>query len=248
MNSPRRQSREVALKTLYQAEINNADLIESLNQIVVDTLFAPTVDIVVREFLKNTKATEILSGKVEDFIPDFVDDISLRMHESETDLKFNIKQILERHFSGVTVNESFQSELQSLIDLIEKRIKKQIIIEDFAKQLIISINDNTKFIENIIEKTANNWSLDRMTSIDRCILKIAVSEFFYFPLIPVKATINEAIELAKKYSTDRSYEFVNGVLDKISKENKLEKSSKSNNSASKEIKSSEILDEKPELN
>ncbi len=221
MNSPRRQSREIALKALYQAEVNGSDFLESLNQLVIDVLFAPAVETVVREFLKTTKATEILSGKVEEFIPDFVDFISPRIHDEPNDLKLHIKKVLEQHFAGVTVNESFQPELQGLLDLLIKRMNKQIVIEKFAQDIINNIVENNNFIEEIIEKTANNWSLQRMATIDRNILKISVCEFFYFPSIPVKATINEAIELAKKYSTDRSYEFVNGILDKISKENKL---------------------------
>ena len=242
MNSPRRHSRELALKALYQAEINNSDNIESLNQIIKDSLYPPVIEAVVKEFLKNTKASEILSGKVEDFIPDFVDYISSNPHEEISDLRFHAKKILEQYFPGVTINESFQPELQALIDSISEKINKQSIIEDFAKEIVSNISENNKFIEDTIEKTANNWSLARMASIDRCVLKIAVSEFFYFPLIPIKATINEAIELAKKYSTDRSYEFVNGILDKISKENKFVKTPKSVNS-SKKSETSSNLDE-----
>lgn len=221
MNSPRRHSRELALKALYQAEINNSDKLESLNQIIKDSLFPPVIENVVKEFLKNTKANEILSGKVEEFIPDFVDFISSNPHEEVSDLRFHVKQMLEKYFSGVTINESFKPELDKLIESLVSKIKKHSIVEDFAKEIINNLSVNNKFIEETIEKTANNWSLDRMANIDRCILKIAVCEFFYFPLIPIKATINEAIELAKKYSTDRSYEFVNGILDKISKENKF---------------------------
>lgn len=239
MISPRRHSRELALKALYQAEINNSDLNESLNQILVDTLFAPAIETVVKEFLKATKASEILSGKVEDFIPDFVDNISSNPHLEVSDLRFHVKQLLEQYFSGVTINESFQPELQNLIDSLCEKIKKQSVVEDFAKELISYISQNNKFIEETIEKTANNWSLNRMAAIDRCILEIAVSEFFYFPLIPVKATINEAIELAKKYSTDRSYEFVNGILDKISKENKFVKTPKSANQSKETEKNSD---------
>ena len=233
MNSPRRHSRELALKALYQAEINNSDKIESLNQILVEVLFAPAIETVVKEFLKATKATEILSGKVEEFIPDFVDSISTNPHLEAKELRFQAKQVLEKYFPGVTINESFLPELQNLIDLLCEKIKKQSVVEEFSKELISSISQNNKFIEDTIEKTANNWSLNRMAAIDRCILEIAVSEFFYFPLIPVKATINEAIELAKKYSTDRSYEFVNGILDKISKENKFVKTPKSMSSSKK---------------
>ena len=58
MNSPRRHSRELALKALYQAEINNSDNIESLNQIIKDSLYPPVIEAVVKEFLKNTKASQ----------------------------------------------------------------------------------------------------------------------------------------------------------------------------------------------
>ena len=240
MISPRRHSRELALKALYQAEINNSDKNESLNQILIETLFAPAIEIVVKEFLKSTKASEILSGKVEDFIPDFVDTISTNPHLEVKDLRFQAKQVLERYFPGVTINESFQPELQNLMDLLCEKIKKQSVVEKFSEELITNISQNNKFIEDTIEKTANNWSLNRMATIDRCILEIAVSEFFYFPLIPIKATINEAIELAKKYSTDRSYEFVNGILDKISKENKFVKTPKSDNSQKKSESTSNL--------
>ncbi len=237
MNSPRRHSRELALKALYQAEINNSDNIESLNQIIKDSFFPPVIEAVVKEFLKNTKADEILSGKVEEFIPDFVDSISANPHEKLFDLRFRVKQILENYFSGVTINESFTPELDNLINNLSAKIKKHSAVEDFAKEIIENITKNNSFIEETIEKTANNWSMSRMANIDRCILKIAVCEFFFFPLIPVKATINEAIELAKKYSTDRSYEFVNGILDKISKENKFIKNTKSKNDLEKESNS-----------
>ena len=128
MISPRRHSRELALKALYQAEINNSDLNESLNQILVDTLFAPAIETVVKEFLKATKASEILSGKVEDFIPDFVDNISSNPHLEVSDLRFHVKQLLEQYFSGVTINESFQPELQNLIDSLCEKIKKQSVV------------------------------------------------------------------------------------------------------------------------
>lgn len=226
MNSPRRQSREVALKALYQAEINNDDKSESLSQIVTYSLFAPATETAVKDFLKTTKAKEILSGKVEEFIPDFVDNISPAPHLEVSDLRFKVKKILEKHFSGVTISEDFQAEFQALLDLLKARFKKPTNVEDFAKEIVKNISEHNKGIEEAIENTAKNWSLDRMATIDRCILKIAVCEFFYFPTIPVKATINEAIELAKKYSTDRSYEFVNGILDKISKENKFIKAPK----------------------
>ena len=234
MIPPRRQSREIALKALYQAEINNSDRIGSLKQVVADTLYAPVVETVVKEFLKSTKAQEILSGEIEDFVPDFVDSISANPHENEVDCKARLRQLLETSFPGVTVPESFIPEMASLYENLTEKLKKPAIVEDFANEIINNITNNNSVIEEAIEKIAKNWSLERMAAVDRCILKIAVSEFFYFPSIPVKATINEAIELAKKYSTDRSYEFVNGILDKISKENKFIKTDKTQSAPTKE--------------
>ena len=225
MISPRRQSREIALKAIYQAEINTCDKNESLKQVVIDTLYSPATETAVKEFLKSTKAQEILSGAVEEFIPDFVDNISETPYAESPDLLHMVKSNLEKHFPGVTVPESFQTELTKLISLLGKHFEKPNAIESFSKEIVSKISDNNSSIEKVISSTTQNWSLDRMAAIDRCILKIAVCEFFYFPTIPVKATINEAIELAKKYSTDRSYEFVNGILDKISKENKFIKES-----------------------
>lgn len=222
MIPPRRQSREIALKALYQAEINNCDKNESLNQVVTDTLFAPATEVAVKEFLKTTKASEILSGEVEEFIPDFVDAISKAPHNNPSDFRHAVKQQLDGHFAGVTVNESFQSELENLLALLENGYKKPKVVEEFAREIVAKISDNNKKIEDAVSETAKNWALDRMAAVDRCILKIAVCEFFFFPSIPAKATINEAIELAKKYSTDRSYEFVNGILDKVSRKNKFE--------------------------
>ena len=62
---------------------------------------------------------------------------------------------------------------------------------------------------------AKNWSWERIARIDRLILRLALAEMLYIEEIPVRVSINEAIELAKSYSTDKSYAFVNGVLDGV---------------------------------
>ncbi|WP_428742316.1 transcription antitermination factor NusB [Tenacibaculum sp.] len=83
-----------------------------------------------------------------------------------------------------------------------------------------------KYEEDIKEKTPN-WETDRIADIDMIIIKMAITEFLHFPSIPSRVTINEYIELAKDYSTNKSGYFVNGVLDKLSKdylsENKMVK-------------------------
>jgi N utilization substance protein B len=89
-------------------------------------------------------------------------------------------------------------------DFIEKLYKKASTLEGKYKELIAS---NTR-----------NWEVDRLPLTDRMILEMAIAELLEFPSIPVKVTINEYIELSKNYSTPKSRQFINGILDVISKE------------------------------
>jgi len=86
---------------------------------------------------------------------------------------------------------------------------------DFATTLVEGTLKNLPEIDSLIVKYARNWDLDRMASIDRNILRQATFEILYLLDIPINVIINEAVELAKKYSTEESGKFVNGILDKI---------------------------------
>ena len=223
MNSPRRRAREMALKALYQAEMVKTSNEEALDQVLSSTLYHPVFEALARDFLKNSKNQKILSGEVEDFVPDFSDSISAFPHQASEDLTTQIKEILERHFSGVARSQQTDDELKDFYKKTLDKRRKNLPIEEFARELVSCVSEHHSTIDEIIEKTAQNWSIDRMAALDRCILRIAICELFHFKDIPANATINEAIELAKKYSADRSYEFVNGILDRICKENKLSK-------------------------
>ena len=223
MISPRRRARESALKALYQAEIANTENNEALNEVLSETLCRAIVESVVKDFLKSSKSQDILSGKVEDFLPTLTDSLSVYPHGNLEEIPSKIKEILEKFFPGVTYDPNSTKDIEELCEKMQAKISKLNKIEEFAQQLINKISDHISIINETIEKTAENWTLDRIANIDRCILKIAICELFYFPEIPINVTINEAIELAKKYSDDRSYEFINGILDKVSKENKIEK-------------------------
>jgi transcription antitermination protein NusB len=90
--------------------------------------------------------------------------------------------------------------------------------KDFIERLFqTAITLDAKHLELIANNT-RNWEVDRLPLTDRIILEMAISELISFPNIPVKVTINEYIELAKNYSTPKSRQFVNGILDVISKE------------------------------
>jgi N utilization substance protein B len=85
----------------------------------------------------------------------------------------------------------------------------------FVKKLLSEATTKDAEIEKIISAFLTNWEPERIALLDMLIMKLAVVEFLYFPSIPVKATLNEYIEISKEYSTPKSKIFINGVLDKI---------------------------------
>lgn len=85
----------------------------------------------------------------------------------------------------------------------------------FATKLFLRTLDTTDETNALLEKYTRNWDVSRIALVDRIVLKIAMVELMYFPDIPPKVTINEAIEVAKRYSTENSGKFVNGILDAI---------------------------------
>jgi len=88
---------------------------------------------------------------------------------------------------------------------------------NFGVQLIKKVIENKSFLEDEISKVTLNWDNDRIAQIDLLLLQMCLTEFLYFKSIPVKASINEYLEIAKEYSSKKSNVFINGILDKLSK-------------------------------
>lgn len=93
-------------------------------------------------------------------------------------------------------------------------------VKEFCLFLVDGVSKNKDSIDERISKYATNWHIKRMPPIDRNILRIAAFELLFTTDIPPKVSINEAIEMAKKYGDKDSGKFVNGVLDKINKSEK----------------------------
>jgi len=91
-------------------------------------------------------------------------------------------------------------------------------IRKFAEELVKGTLEKLEDIDTLIEKLAENWILGRMAAVDRNILRLAAFEIVYRKDIPSAVTINEALEIAKKYSSSESAPFLNGVLDRLAKE------------------------------
>ena len=88
-------------------------------------------------------------------------------------------------------------------------------LRTFAKDLVQGICENRNHIDKIIKKASKNWRLERMSRVDRSILRLSVYEMLFVENIPCKVSIDEAVELGKKYGTEESGAFINGVLDNI---------------------------------
>ncbi len=86
---------------------------------------------------------------------------------------------------------------------------------EFSSLLILGTCKNLPHIDQIIGRFSEHWRLSRMSNIDRNILRLAVYELVYLSNIPAAVTINEAVELGKRFGTEESGSFINGILDKI---------------------------------
>jgi transcription antitermination protein NusB len=85
----------------------------------------------------------------------------------------------------------------------------------FARDLVAAATERTREIDELIAASSRNWRLERMSRVDRNILRLGACELLAFRDVPVKVVINEAVELAKRFGTAESSAFVNGVLDRI---------------------------------
>jgi len=92
--------------------------------------------------------------------------------------------------------------------------------QEFARRLAHGVRVHESEIDAVIVRYTENWALDRMAAIDRSVLRMAAYELLYDLETPVSVVINEAIEIAKKFSTAESSKFVNGILDKVKQERK----------------------------
>ncbi|WP_346854398.1 transcription antitermination factor NusB [uncultured Draconibacterium sp.] len=89
---------------------------------------------------------------------------------------------------------------------------------DFTKNLIRKSILNHKELRDLIQVHSKNWDMERIAFMDILIMQLAITEFLYFPTIPTKVSLNEYIELSKFYSTEKSRNFINGILDKTLKD------------------------------
>jgi transcription antitermination protein NusB len=143
---------------------------------------------------------------------------------------------LRRRARETTLQILYSLDIKKLFGLSEsernERIEEYLLAlnpressRDLAGLLVRGVCANLKALDDIIENCAENWAVDRLSSIDRNILRLAVYELAFLPNTPFKVAINEAVEIAKDFGADDSARFVNGVLDKVRKTLKIDQNS-----------------------
>jgi N utilization substance protein B len=91
-------------------------------------------------------------------------------------------------------------------------------VRGFADDLFRVASEREAEIDQLIEKSAEHWRMERMAAVDRNVLRAGIAEFLGFPETPRPVVINEALEIARRYSTPESVQFINGVLDSVARE------------------------------
>lgn len=128
--------------------------------------------------------------------------------------------MINRRLVRETVLQSIYAFLQSkdttqyIADtIIKETLSSEKEARRFAEKLFFNTLEHDEEFNVIITEQIKNWDIQRLAMIDRIVLKMSLCEFLYFDEIPTKVTINEAIEIVKRYSTAKSGRFVNGILD-----------------------------------
>jgi len=191
------------VKSLFEEIISSDFYSEYMNALTVD--YASDKDIWRKVFKKVILQSEELDDSIQDQSIYWTDDI-------EMVVSFIIKTI--KRFDQSNGVE------QPLLPMFKDQEDAE-----FARKLLRNVLTKGAELRQMIDENTKNWELDRIAFMDIIIMEVALAELLDFPTIPVNVTLNEYIEIAKTYSTDRSGTFINGVLDNIvgqlKKENKL---------------------------
>lgn len=132
------------------------------------------------------------------------------------------EKVLQILYAYELSNDSLDIMFDDLLQDVEDEEAKE-----FVKSLTLLTIKHRDEYDEMIRQVVKNWEIDRIAVIDRLLIRMATCEMLHFPEIPTKVSINEVIEIAKRYSTDQSDKFINGVLDAILKrlkqENRIQK-------------------------
>lgn len=189
------------IRTLYNVMIENDKYQQYINNkiTVAEDDFNIANTIITKIIIKN----EVFQKNVEDHFLNFIDDYDF------------IYKIVTKTLNKAAKKQSTQSLVFEEDDFFRE-------LKQFASQLLHKTTDKEDSLTEEINKYLKNWDASRLALVDIILLKMALCELLNFEEIPVKVTINEYIDISKQYSTPKSKDFINGVLDKMMKTLKKE--------------------------
>ena len=121
-------------------------------------------------------------------------------------------------FQGLYALEISSEPKEKVLADILNRYSFNIKIQTFISDLFFKTVENKTWLDEVIPRHLDNWEINRIALLDKLILQMAISELYFMDDVPPKVTLSEAIEIAKRYSTEESSSFVNGILDAVYKE------------------------------
>ena len=161
-------------------------------------------------------------------------DMKNRIDDYEAEHETNLNRPLGSSNISVpmVMTSDMKSRIDEIIDVADKALlgleiaefcalDTQQDVKNYALKIAQSYKEHTSEIDEIIKKYSIGWDFDRLVKMDKDILRIALSELLYIKETPMKVIVDEALELAKKYSTDDSSSFINGILAKVIVDNGL---------------------------
>ena len=157
---------------------------------------------------------------------------SLETYEAEHESNLSRPMGAKNRPVQIPMTDEMVNKVDTMLDVAEKAIlaleiaefttlENQSDVKNYTVEIAEQFKINNKAIDNEIQKYSNGWDISRLVKIDKDILRIAITELLYTKGAPIKVIVDEAVELAKKYSTEDSSSFVNGILAKVIVENGL---------------------------
>ncbi|MBQ3818854.1 transcription antitermination factor NusB [bacterium] len=157
---------------------------------------------------------------------------SIETYEAESETNLNRPIGAANIPVPIPMTSDMSARINEMIDVAEKSLlaleiaefttlDSQNDVKDYAVSIVETFHKHSQEIDDTIQKYAKNWDLGRLVKMDKDILRIATVELLYIKDTPVKVVVDEALELSKKYSTDESASFINGILAKVIVDNGL---------------------------
>ena len=127
--------------------------------------------------------------------------------------KLSREKAMELLFGMTLSKDTIEETVEAFIENYEGDIKE--IDLTYVKQVLIGVDNNKEEIDKVIQENLHNWKIERISKVNLSILRIATYELLYDKEVPRGVAINEALEITRRYSDEKSVAFINGVLDKI---------------------------------